>query len=161
MKDQVRFDTSGYKPFILGQPSDVYFEVAQERNRQHDKWGQQNHHPLEWLAILGEEVGEACKAACEANFAGYHRTGDYSHYRAELVQVAAVAIAMIESYDRMNGKVTGKLEAGNAERGLKKVVDIPPVEEWPGWANAIVLDFAREVAPFPEYQVITREEASR
>lgn len=98
---KVKLDTSGYKPFIYGQPSDVYFEVAQERNRQDEKWGEQNHHPVEWLAILGEEFGEACKAACEANFAGYEHTGDYSQYRSELIQIAAVAIAAIESFDAL------------------------------------------------------------
>lgn len=75
-------------------------EIRTERERQDKKWGEQNHHPMEWLAILGEEVGEANKAALEAHFSGYERTGNLSDYREELIQVAAVAIAMVESLDR-------------------------------------------------------------
>jgi hypothetical protein len=62
-------------------------------------WGVQNHKPMEWLMILGEEVGEANKAALEAHF------GDKNiqEYRNELVQVAAVAQAAIESFDRNEG----------------------------------------------------------
>lgn len=50
--------------------------------------------------ILGEEVGEVQKAALESYFRYEGRNNDYSDYRKELIQVAAVAIAMIESYDR-------------------------------------------------------------
>lgn len=74
----------------------VLEEVKEERARQDEKWGEQNHHPAEWLMILGEEVGEANKAALEAHFNGVC----YSDYRKELVQVAAVAVAMIECLDR-------------------------------------------------------------
>lgn len=40
-------------------------EVQQERGRQERKWGAQHHTPFEWLAILGEEFGEACMAAVD------------------------------------------------------------------------------------------------
>lgn len=80
-------------------------EVLLERQRQDEKWGEQNHHPMEWLTILGEEVGEANKAALEAHFKGYGAQGDWSNYRAELIQVAAVAVAMVECLDR--GKEMG------------------------------------------------------
>ena len=83
--------------------SDVYAEIQAERNRQGGKWGEQNHHPLEWLAILGEEVGEVNEAALEAHFVGYDRTGNWSDYRKELIQVAAVAVAMVQCYDRNRG----------------------------------------------------------
>ena len=65
--------------------------VERERMAQDRKWGQQNHNPFIWLAILGEEVGEANKAALEGN-------GD--EYLDELNQVAAVAVAAIECYYR-------------------------------------------------------------
>lgn len=85
----------------------VIEEILKERNHQDKKWGQQNHHPMEWLAILGEEVGEVNKAALEAHFAGYRRTGNWSDYRKELIQVAAVVVAMIEAHDRgKEGKVS-------------------------------------------------------
>jgi len=77
----------------------VLTEVLNERRAQEHKWGQQDHSPAEWLMILGEEVGEANKAALEKHF-GYDGKKDYPEYRAELIQVAAVAVSMIESHDR-------------------------------------------------------------
>ena len=59
-------------------------EVGHERWRQDDKWGEQNHRPLVWLAILGVEFGEACKEANEGV--------GWTDYRRELIQVAAVAV---------------------------------------------------------------------
>lgn len=69
----------------------VFKEVETERQTQDKKWGEQNHHPYKWLAILGEEVGESNKAILE---------GELLEYRDEMIQVAAVAIAAIESLDR-------------------------------------------------------------
>jgi len=74
-------------------------EITAERQRQNEKWGEQRHPPLLWLSILGEEYGEACAAANEAHFDGYARSGDWSDYRKELIQVAAVAVAALESLD--------------------------------------------------------------
>lgn len=68
-------------------------DVVSERTKQDEKWGVQNHDPLLWNAILGEEFGEVSKAILE---------GDMKGYREELIQVAAVAIAAIESLDRNN-----------------------------------------------------------
>jgi len=77
-------------------------EIRQERFDQDKKWGPQNHDPFKWLAIIGEEVGEINKAALEAfNFkSGKWDEQKLAHYRLELVQVAAVAKAMIECIDR-------------------------------------------------------------
>ena len=74
----------------------IYSEVSAERTRQLLKWGEQNHNPGDWCLILGEEVGEVNKAVLE----GVRITADYSEYRNELIQVAAVAVAMIECLDR-------------------------------------------------------------
>ena len=96
----------------------VLDEVRQERNNQFDKWGDQEHSPIEWLAILGEEVGEANKHGLEGHFL-YPPDGNYtegmtkedvrayhlSKYRKELIQVAAVAVAMVESLDRGNDRL--------------------------------------------------------
>ena len=66
-------------------------EVETERNNQIKKWGEQTHGPDRWMSILVEEVGEVARAANER----FPR-----QYRAELIQVAAVAVAMIETLDR-------------------------------------------------------------
>jgi hypothetical protein len=83
--------------------------ICDERERQLEKWGVQNLDPLQWLAILGEEHGEACEAALALAAPYLHDpSGEYdlpvaklkAKYRRELVQVAAVAVAMIECLDR-------------------------------------------------------------
>lgn len=78
----------------------VLSEVQEERRRQDAIWGEQNHTPIEWLPILGEEHGEVCKAVCEAYFSGYESTGNWENYRTELIELAAVAVAMVECLDR-------------------------------------------------------------
>ena len=89
----------------------VLEEVAQERLKQNIKWGVQNHNVVEWVAILTEEVGEVAKEAVDFHFAN----GDINpnlkagitlqmqrlmDYRKECIQVAAVAVQMVESLDR-------------------------------------------------------------
>jgi len=76
--------------------NNILDEIKKERVKQDVKWGEQNHAPADWLMILGEEVGEANKAALEAKFGNKTLT----EYREELVQVAAVAVAMIQCLDR-------------------------------------------------------------
>ena len=70
---------------------DIIDCIFRERERQDNKWGEQNHDMYKWLAILGEEVGEANQAALE---------GEKKKLIDELVQVGAVAVAMIESIER-------------------------------------------------------------
>lgn len=76
-------------------------DVLAERRRQDEKWGQQNHTPVEWIAILTEEVGEAAAEALSIRFGGQMQTRSDDDYRTEMVQTAAVAIAAIESFDRL------------------------------------------------------------
>lgn len=79
--------------------SDIFAEVLRERERQEDKWG--GSHP--WgqgscaspllppevkAVVLGEECGEVSRAVLERDADGLRR---------ELVQVAAVAVAWLES----------------------------------------------------------------
>lgn len=66
-------------------------EITKERQAQDKKWGVQNHGPFKWLAILGEEVGEANGAVLEHSLL---------RYREEMIQVAAVAVAAVECLDR-------------------------------------------------------------
>jgi hypothetical protein len=80
---------------------DVLRNVIDERIRQIVKFGDQSGRPdFEWGSILMEEVGEAATEANEANFDFGKNRGDYTLLRAELVQVAAVAVAWIEAIDR-------------------------------------------------------------
>ena len=69
----------------------VLSEVFAERLSQYEKFREQNHSAPFWLSILGEEFGEVCRAVCE---------NDGANYREELVQLAAVAVQMVEAYDR-------------------------------------------------------------
>ncbi|WP_017860442.1 MazG-like family protein [Leptospira interrogans] len=89
-------------------------EILEERKKQDQQWGEQNHVPIEWCAILVEEVGEVSKAALETHFK-YGGKNDYIEYRNELIQVAAVSLAMIECLDRnrndLHGSVTERVEA--------------------------------------------------
>lgn len=76
---------------MIDQTDDVLQEVHDERRHQDAKWGA--NRPLfstPFLAILMEEVGEAATDT----FAG-----SLEELRTELVQVAAVAVAWIESID--------------------------------------------------------------
>lgn len=70
----------------------VVHEVYEERLRQIGKWGDPNHPLADFLAILMEEVGEVAQAI------NGHRFGNASiaDVRAELIQTAAVAVAMAE-----------------------------------------------------------------
>jgi len=70
-------------------------EIVLERNRQQQKWGRQTHSVAEWLMILGEEYGEACKAGNEC----YFRDDSFDKLRKELVQTMAVALAIVEGLD--------------------------------------------------------------
>lgn len=69
----------------------VLDDVVEECRRQDEKWGVQAHPPLVWVSIAVEEAGEAAKAVLENDGPGW---------RAELVQLAAVAIQAIKCYDK-------------------------------------------------------------
>ena len=72
--------------------------VRDERQRQEKKWGEQNHDPYTYLAILIEEVGEYAQACLQTQFGGKH--GGLDHMREAAVQTAAVALAIVECLDR-------------------------------------------------------------
>ena len=73
--------------------------VLAEMDRQDRKWGaNRDHSPVVWHAILSEEVGELARAILHDGFGGSHA----GTTRAEAVQVAAVALQIIEYYDRNN-----------------------------------------------------------
>lgn len=81
----------------MTEPFHIMLQV--ERSRQEEKWGEQNHHPIEWLAILAEEFGETARAVnqtCWPKGAG-HDIGDVEK---ELIHTAAVCQAMWEAGKR-------------------------------------------------------------
>ena len=51
---------------------------------------------MEWLAVIGEEYGEACKGSLQLRFGG----ATAGSYREELLHTAACCIAAVESLDR-------------------------------------------------------------
>lgn len=68
-------------------------EVLRERDRQDAKWGtDDNHEPEVWLTILTEEVGELAECMLHKRFGG----PEAKNLHTELVQVAAVALKMLE-----------------------------------------------------------------
>ncbi len=73
--------------------------VNNEREDQDIIWGEQNHNPYKWLAILGEEVGELNKSALEAHFSNPESV-PHPGFQMELIQVAAVCKAIWESGKR-------------------------------------------------------------
>lgn len=80
----------------------VLEEVRNERFAQDQKWGTQDHEAAKYLAILGEEFGEAAKEVVEMTFTNSdeQRAKHAANLREELVQTAAVAVAMVEALDR-------------------------------------------------------------
>lgn len=78
---------------------EIFAAIAAERARQHDKWGRAHSwgfgdcsspdvaEPVK-AAVLAEEVGEVARAMLD---------GNREALRTELVQVAAVAVAWLES----------------------------------------------------------------
>ena len=83
----------------------VFDIIEQECERQKTKWGEQNHDPFVWLAILTEEVGEAAQAILEQ---------DWDQMRAELIQCAAVIISWLSSNSRKETHPTPTLKIGDA-----------------------------------------------
>lgn len=80
----------------------VLANVANERSRQDQKWGPpsgRGHDFATWLAILTEEVGEVARDVLEYQTDACPATANAAreHMADELVQVAAVAVAWVES----------------------------------------------------------------
>ena len=93
---------------------DIADEILDERERQNQKWGKQEHNLVEWTAILTEEVGEVAKEAVDYHFRNLAISPDEdkrvtasvedqlarrNRYRTELIQVMAVAMQMVEDLD--------------------------------------------------------------
>ena len=86
-------------------------DINDERQRQNETWGYNDHHVFKWLAIITEELGEASAEALEIDFWERKNADDLEEVkdviaarrqllRKELIQVAASTVAMLEHLDR-------------------------------------------------------------
>jgi hypothetical protein len=84
----------------------VLKDILDECIRQYEKWGEQNHPPCEWIAILGEEFGEAARQALNVRFTpdDANAAVGLKDLRCELIQCAAVAASAVACIDRKMGR---------------------------------------------------------
>lgn len=95
----------------------IFEDLTRERQRQNRLFPNQRHSPLEWLSLLGEEVGEACQAANQAHWG----REDWNNYRTEVVQVVSVGIAALICLDLYGPPVQPLVFPEHA--ALKRVAD--------------------------------------
>ncbi len=89
---------------------EILQEIKSERYKQDKKWGEQNHDQFKWLAILMEEIGEASKELNDCLIPpNKNNTNLLINYRKEMIQVGAVVVAMIESFDRNENMFKSKI----------------------------------------------------
>lgn len=75
-------------------------KIKDERVRQDFNWGEHHHIDLKWLAILGEEFGEVAECCNEDTPTGPRLWSEHEckkQLKKELIQVAAVCVAWLES----------------------------------------------------------------
>ncbi|WP_144461806.1 hypothetical protein [Siminovitchia fortis] len=75
----------------------VLQKIIWERERQNNMWGSQRHDWGTWLIILMEEVGEVAQAMQAERHWG--KPSDKDDLQKELIQAAAVAVAMAEQIE--------------------------------------------------------------
>lgn len=117
--------------------------VSEERARQNTKWGEQNHSPAFWAVILGEEYGEVCRAIYE---------NDPTQYVAELVQLAAVCVAMVEAHQRQYAQpreevspaYSARVRLGEAVKHAKNMLNEYNAIGTPGYFGATLISVAIE-----------------
>lgn len=111
--------TTAAKAILQGR---VVEDVLDERARQDEQWGVQNHHPAYWLAILGKQVGQLGSAVLDREWYADPDKGT-ARMREEAVQVAAVAIALIECIDKGDMPVGLTTAKPSDPRQLAKALD--------------------------------------
>jgi len=80
----------------------IFEDIIAERKSQDIKWHKQRHSFGVWMTILGEEFGECCGAILG--------NGNLKSLRGELVQTAAVCVAIIEYIDELKAKQSEETE---------------------------------------------------
>lgn len=86
----------------------IFDQIIVERDRQNKLWGVQNHHPLKWFSIAGEEFGEMMKAFNEYDDElnspgpdGDQLMKHYENMKEEAIHTIAVLVQMLECLERM------------------------------------------------------------
>lgn len=76
----------------------VLAQVREERRRQDKQWGGPSHDdahvPSDWVSYVGEHLDRAKKSIVQRVLA------DPDRYRQNMIEVAALAVAAVESLDR-------------------------------------------------------------
>ena len=82
----------------------IYIEIAEERARQDVEWGgsahDDHHSPDDWALFIRQHLSQAVPPIWRRD-----------RYRKKMVQVAALAVAAVESHDRLTGKACQKEES--------------------------------------------------
>lgn len=92
---------------INDQHQEIFTLVANERVRQDAKFGAatgRGHTFTDWFTILSEEVGEVAQECIAIDLENADR---YQELEEELIQVAALAVAMIEIVRDATGETHG------------------------------------------------------
>lgn len=77
--------------------NEIFQKIQAECDRQDRKFGVRSQHPLVWMSILSEEVGEVYKEINDADF--NEDKIKHEQYVAELVQCAAVICQTIKNIE--------------------------------------------------------------
>jgi len=99
---------------------DIFEEIRAERRRQDEKWGEQNHSMLHqgysqfWDEVISKQLTSTRKRIERGNFGWFDilleefceafLEKEEEGQRKEMIQVAAVAVEIIESLDRKKKK---------------------------------------------------------
>jgi NTP pyrophosphatase (non-canonical NTP hydrolase) len=88
-----------------GSIQEICWDIYEERLRQDKKWGDQSgNKDSVWSTVLTEEVGEAAQEVLRYEYGtDINKSIALSNLRAELIQVAAVAVAWVEALDKRAG----------------------------------------------------------
>lgn len=84
---------------VSAEAGKAVIDILEERERQDEQWGVSDHTSQLWVTILMKQVGQFSEAAL--------RDSRIEDLRKEAVQIAAVALAMIENIDRVKAEFRG------------------------------------------------------
>ena len=111
----------------------IFKRIKNERLNADAKFGEQNHNLTDWIAIIGEEYGEAAREAVDFKFKNPVDGGflgmvkptkstqrkRLKNYENELIQLAGVTIAAIESLHRNEFVEYGHLPGKESPKQLE------------------------------------------